>query len=148
MPVLLIVLTFTFNSLAQTPQDDPQQGDFFEDAKVRPGKVNVYDIKYSPDGTRLAVAGNFGILLYDVRTDDEPIKVAEHTGRAVKIAFSRNGNMIARASFSNTIRLWDMNTGQLLRTLIGHKTLSDWCIAFSPDGKTIAIRDLEKKSIC
>ena len=40
--------------------------------------------------------------------------------------------------------LWDVDTGQLLRTFTGHTTLSAWGIAFSPDGKTIAIKDLEK----
>ena len=57
LALLFMTLTFTPNSLTQTPQDDPQQGDFPDDVKVRSEKVNIYDIKYSPDGTRLAVRG-------------------------------------------------------------------------------------------
>ena len=36
-----------------------------EGAKARLGKGAIADIAYSPDGTRLAVAGSIGIWLYD-----------------------------------------------------------------------------------
>ena len=143
LTLLFMTLTFTPNSLTQTPQDDPQQGDFPDDVKVRSEKVNIYDIKYSPDGTRLAVAGDFGILLYDVRTDDKPVKVTGNTGRAWNIAFCPDGNILASASPYGTIRLLDTNTGQLLRTLKGNKKLWIWGVSFSPDGKMIASRHNE-----
>ena len=145
---LFIAFTFTTSSLAQDLRDDPQQGDFPDGVKVRPekglpGKVNVYDIKYSPDGTRLAVAGDFGILLYDVQTDDKPIKLTGNTGRAWNIAFCPDRNILASASPSGTIRLLDTNTGQLLRTLKGDKKLLIWGVSYSPDGNTIISRHNE-----
>ncbi len=156
LPALLIVLTFTPNSIAQTPQDDPQQGDLPNGGKTptRNGKHRINDIKFSPDGTRLAVAGHIGILLYDVQIrrknvqkDDEPFKLIEHQGIACSVVFSQDGNIISSANSGKIIRFWNVGTGQLIRTLTGHTTLSAWCIAFSPDGKTIAIRDSEK-NIC
>ena len=60
--VLFAALTFMTSSLAQDLQDDPQQGDFFEGTKVHLGKGFITDVKFSPDGTRLAVATTRGIL--------------------------------------------------------------------------------------
>ena len=150
-----MTLTFTPSSITQTPQDDPQQGDFpaGEKTRIGKGKHRINDIKFSPDGTRLAVAGDFGILLYDVQMSGKnvqkgniPVKFTGHLGRAGSVAFSQDGIMISSASSGKTIRirLWDVDTGQLLRTFTEHTTLSAWGIAFSPDGKTIAIKDLEK----
>ena len=155
LTLLFMTLTFTPSSITQTPQDDPQQGDFPDGEKTRigKGKHRINDIKFSPDGTRLAVAGDFGILLYDVQMSGKnvqkgniPVKFIGHLGRACSVAFSQDGIMISSASSGKTIRirLWDVDTGQLLRTFTEHTTLSAWCIAFSPDGKTIAIKDLEK----
>ena len=53
------------------------------------------------------------------------------------MAFSPDGRNFASGSTDNTIRIWDTDTGELLRTLTAH---SDWIysVAFSPDGSTIA----------
>ncbi len=153
LTVLFILLTFTHSSIAKDLQDDPQQGDFPDGVKVRPEKIlpekaNVYDIEYSPDSTRLAVAGDFGILLYDTQKIEEPVKVTGNTDRAWNIAFCPDRNILASASPNGTIRLLDTNTGQLLRTLKGRirkgdKKLLIWGVAYSPDGNTIISRHNE-----
>ena len=105
LTALFIALTFTPSSITQTPQDDPQQGDFPDGEKTRigKGKHRINDIKFSPDGdTRLAVAGDFGILLYDVQMSGKnvqkgniPVKFTGHLGRACSVAFSQDGIMIS-----------------------------------------------------
>ena len=150
MTVLFVLLTFSSNSMSQDLQDDPQQDDFYDGVKVKPEKilpkdVYVLDIAFSPDGNHLAVAGDFGILLYDTRIVDKPIKIEENTGIVRSVAFSPDGKVIASALLHGTIRLLDTNTRELIRTINARtrkedKKLLIWGILFSPDGNTIISR--------
>ena len=53
------------------------------------------------------------------------------------VAFSADGRTIASGSRDTTVRLWDADTGNHLRTLIGHSA-SVTSVAFSPVGDTLA----------
>jgi WD40 repeat protein len=56
------------------------------------------------------------------------------------VAFSPSGEVLAAAGGSGrdfNIRLWDVRTGALERTLQGHRNIV-WKVAFSPDGKLLA----------
>ncbi|MCE2448374.1 MAG: T9SS type A sorting domain-containing protein [Candidatus Latescibacteria bacterium] len=52
------------------------------------------------------------------------------------VAFSPDGHTIASASFDETVRLWDVHTGQQKQTLKGY-TKRVHSVAFSPDGQTL-----------
>ena len=60
-----------------------------------------------------------------------------HTDNVRSVAFSPDGHTLASGSRDETIRLWDVNTGELLKTLTGH-TDDVISVAFSPDGHTLA----------
>jgi RHS repeat-associated protein len=60
-----------------------------------------------------------------------------HTERVFSVAFSPDGRLLASGDFAPTIRLWDVQTGRLLRTLTGH-TNWVWSVTFSPDGRVLA----------
>jgi WD40 repeat protein len=51
--------------------------------------------------------------------------------------YSPNGNQIASGSGDNTIRLWDVESGNCTNTLQGH-TGGVNCVVYSPDGRYIA----------
>jgi WD40 repeat protein len=53
------------------------------------------------------------------------------------VAFSPDGKLLASGGDDATIRIWDVETGQLHRLLCEH-TKSVRSVCFSPDGKTLA----------
>ncbi|MDE0313844.1 MAG: cohesin domain-containing protein [Candidatus Poribacteria bacterium] len=141
LTALFITLIFTPNTLAQ----DSPQWHLPEGAKMRLGKGEANEIAYSPDGTKLAVASDIGIWIYDAETGEELDLFPANRFGVSAIAFSPDGSMLISNSRSRTlrtfenltIRLWDVNSGRQIRTFTGH-THSIACLAFSPDGKTIA----------
>jgi WD40 repeat protein len=54
----------------------------------------------------------------------------------MSVVFSPDGRQIASGAQDNTIKIWNTETGALIRTL-GH-TDPVWSIAFSPDGRWLA----------
>ena len=53
------------------------------------------------------------------------------------VSFSPDGKTVAAGSSDNSIRLWDIKSGQLIRIFEGHKATVN-SIKFSPDGKMLA----------
>lgn len=96
-----------------------------------------HDIKFSPDGSTLAVAGELGIVLYETK-NYRPYAVLEgHKNNVAAIAFSPDSKMLASASWDATIKLWDVAMKSELHTFKGHKEAVN-AVVFSPDGKVIA----------
>jgi WD40 repeat protein len=108
-----------------------------EGAKARIGKGGVYELAYSPDSTRLAVASTIGIWIYDARTGEVLRLLTGHTDSVRCVAFSPDGSTLVSGSSDRTIRLWDADTGEPTATLTGH-TATVYSVAFSPDGQTLA----------
>lgn len=65
-----------------------------------------------------------------------------HPGWVSSVEFSPDGRMLA-SSGNNIINLWNVGTGQQLKTLVGH-TDSVSTAVFSPDGKTLASGSSDK----
>jgi WD40 repeat protein len=61
---------------------------------------------------------------------------AGHTNPINTVAFSPDGKTILSGSGDTTIKLWNSETGEVIRTFEGH-TDSVNTVAFNPDGKTI-----------
>ena len=53
------------------------------------------------------------------------------------MAFSPDGRRLATSSEDQTVRLWDVETGQEVLTLRGHTDIVP-TVAFSPDGNRLA----------
>ncbi len=65
-----------------------------------------------------------------------------HTGFVDSVVFSPDGKLVASASWDKTIKLWNVETGKEIKSLIGHTSLVG-SIAFSPDGKNLASESLD-----
>lgn len=100
------------------------------------GAVN--DIRYSPDGKTLAVAGGQPSARGDIRlysTNDWKLQatLGGHLDVVAAVSFRFDGKQLASASFDKTVRIWDLETKQTVLHYTGH---SDFVhgVAFGPKG--------------
>jgi WD40 repeat protein len=69
-------------------------------------------------------------------------RVLAHPAAVVRLAFNRDGRRLATACQDGVVRIWDAQTGALIRGLTGH-TAPVMCVAFNPDGTRIASGSLD-----
>jgi predicted NACHT family NTPase len=63
---------------------------------------------------------------------------AGHRAPVSSVAFSRDGTILASASFDHTVRLWNPATHKQIGQPLGGQTSELFTVAFSPDGKAVA----------
>jgi WD40 repeat protein len=99
--------------------------------------AGVVGLAYSPDGRRLASADRGGKLrAWDANLNPEFLALKGHK-LPLAMAFSANGEQFLTAGSEQTLKVWDVPTGRVLRSVPIRDKISGNG-AFSPDGRLFA----------
>ncbi len=115
------------------------------------GFANAQDVigrnslAFSPDGRLLAVADGQNITLWDTAGWQQPRQKLEcrslddDWNSSLPVTFSPDGKTLAAKEGSNSLRFWDTTSWQVKTMLAGKLRFSAGGLAYSTDGKTLAI---------
>lgn len=140
---ITLTITLLITTTLYTPTLFAQDNDIHEsirlpeNAAARLGKGRIYDMQYTEDGTRLAVATSIGIWLYDTIDFKEIYLLKGHKNHAEFMAFSPDGKTLISAESSGTVIVWDTETG--VPELEFKSSVGAINVSFSDDGDTIGI---------
>jgi WD40 repeat protein/DNA-binding SARP family transcriptional activator/tRNA A-37 threonylcarbamoyl transferase component Bud32 len=108
---------------------------------------NIWDLELSPDGQLLAVGGLSGpAALLDAKTGERLLELAgEPTSGVYRVSFHPAGDRVATVGQDNTIRIWDLQSGEVVLAWTGHGEgisgglfFGTLDVAYSPDGSRLA----------
>jgi WD40 repeat protein/serine/threonine protein kinase len=98
----------------------------------------INGVAFAPDGRTVLTGARDGTVQLWNTTDGarvgDPKKVP---GRAPSVAFSPHGESYLTAN-ENVAQLWSASDGHVIHKMTFNRHTIIWCVAFSPDGETIA----------
>jgi WD40 repeat protein/serine/threonine protein kinase/tetratricopeptide (TPR) repeat protein len=111
--------------------------------------ISVLDLTISPDGRRMATAGQ-SVKLWDVEKRGSEHLLRElqaGEGMFLRVSFSPDGRLVAsiridRTAAIQTIDLWETDTGKRLQTIASPSRELVVDLAFHPDGQRVAAAQL------
>ena len=146
-PLFFFTLFFTAAMLSTSFAQDNTKVGLPEGAIARLGKGGINLMRFSPDGTRLAVGTDVAVWLYDVPDGKETALFTGQTGQVNALAFSTDGKILASSGFqSPIIQLWDLETGTKLSTLtLTEKHNAIAALAFAEDNTILISLDQSRE---
>ena len=118
--------------------------------------VNVDAVAFQPNGGLLAAAGHDGkVRFFDLVKNAQAKEIVAHISDVQKqkvpqpiysLTFSADGKQVLTSSYDNSLKLWDVASGNLVREFKAHKEKDFekghqepvYTAAISPDGKFMA----------
>jgi WD40 repeat protein len=105
----------------------------------------TYTAVFNPRGGSIAVGAHGGLLdIWDVNNGKRIIQLRGHSRAINTVRFNKNGSRLLSASVDNSVKLWEIPSGRLIRTFSGRSFNS---ADFSPDGKFIITANDSGKAV-
>ncbi|MCO6042887.1 protein kinase [Aeoliella sp. ICT_H6.2] len=109
-------------------------------------RIYTRDLAFNEDGKRLAsVVGNpwnpaatGEIRIWDLSTQTSKVLPPAHKRGVLAVAFSPDGLYFATSGSDGAVLLWDANSADMIR-VINEEEAPGWSIAYSPDGRYLAV---------
>lgn len=104
-----------------------------------PFRGTIYSVRFSPDGSSLALAGSEpnSVKILDSSSLVEKQTIDGHQGPVLSVDFSRDGKFLVSAGTDQAIKIWDLQNNRSVQAFTSDLQ-EIRCVAISPDGKTVA----------
>jgi len=97
----------------------------------------ILGLAVSPDGGHIAAAGSGDTVTIWDTVNFQAHSLSTQLGAVDALAFAHDSRRLAVGGSDSSIQMWDINAGQMLRSLAGHSG-GIRALAFSPDGRRLA----------
>jgi WD40 repeat protein len=102
----------------------------------------IYALDWSANGNYIAgVSGSENAIVWDATTGE--ILFSLIVPELSDVVWSPDSQILATSSYDGMIRIWDVNTGNLVQTVTNSGRLLN--VAWSPDGRQLAYRDRDSQ---
>ena len=107
--------------------------------------VHCNSVAFSPTAALLAIAGGDSgqdppgeLVIWDLETNSPKHVLADHQNSRFHkaVAFSPNGEWVASGGVDQSVRVWEVSSGELLHEINGHEGLVSQ-VVFSPDSESL-----------
>jgi WD40 repeat protein len=115
---------------------DPLSGNIQKIIRSHPDEV--FAVKISPDCQIIASCGYQGEIMVHNRQGKLIREIKDLKGWTVDVAVSPDSVLVSGWSMDGNIKVWDIQTGEMKKTLIGKENKWGMAMEWSPNGKQLA----------
>jgi WD40 repeat protein/tRNA A-37 threonylcarbamoyl transferase component Bud32 len=106
-------------------------------ALIHRGASKEYTVSWSPDGTKIASAGDGEIIeAWDATSGNALFNLLSGASTVYSVVWSPDGTKIASGQYDGTVKIWDATNGNFISSLKGHSSRVN-SVSWSSDSKNI-----------